>query len=165
MVNHPKPAIIARNLRQVADQLDDTGDKAIRIANLLAARGWPTSTTGTDGGRSSDHTSSTERAVINPGPYDDIDGRLARQLRLLWATTVHIQGTLVDILAQASDEDPVPPGTGTCLRCQKFVRPDSRRPHNRIQAAFCPACYRRWVRLGRPERSTYIRTDNEDQVA
>jgi hypothetical protein len=165
MVRQPKPQIIARNLRQVADQLDDTGTQAIRIASLLAARGWPASTTGTDGGRNSDCTSSTERAALKPGPYDDIDGRLARQLRLLWATSVQLQETFITVLSQASTDDALPLGTGTCLRCDKFVRPDAKRPHNRIQAGYCPACYRKWWRLGKPDRSTFIRTSDEETAA
>jgi hypothetical protein len=165
VIRHPQPRIIARNLRQLADQLDDTGPRAIRMAHLLAARGWPTTTTGTNGSRSSDQTSSTERAATNPGPYDDIDNRLARQLDLLDSAARLTFTTINTILTQASDDDPVPAGTGTCLRCDKLVRPTAKRPHNRIQAGYCPACYRRWVRLGRPDRSTFCRTPDEQDVA
>jgi hypothetical protein len=168
-VAHPRPVqprIVARNLRQLADQLDDAGPRAIRQAALLAARGWPVSTTGNgDGSRSSDETSSTERSAINPGPFDDIDKRLARQLVLLDSAARLTFGTINTVLSQAEDDDPVPAGTGSCLRCDKFVRPDGRRPNNRIQSGFCPACYRRWARAGRPDRSTFIRTPSEQDVA
>ncbi|MGH8950187.1 MAG: hypothetical protein ACRDX9_02070 [Acidimicrobiia bacterium] len=160
MVNQPTPAALARNLRQLADRLDDQGDRAIRQAAVLAARGWPKSVVGD--GRGGTTASSTEHAATHPGPYDDIDNRFARQLRLLWVTILHTHATLDTIMSQASDDDPVPPGTGRCLRCDKFVRPDGKRPHNRIQAGYCPACYRKWVRLGRPDRSTFARNNQQD---
>lgn len=166
MIHHPQPPIIARNLRQLADQLDDTGQRAIYQAAVLATRGWPhTTTLDNNSSRSSDSTSSTERSALEPGPYDNIDNRLARQLRLMWAATMQLQATLITILSQASDDDPVPAGTGKCLRCNKFVRPDGKRPHNRIQAGWCPACYRRWIRAGRPDRSAFIRTPDEETAA
>jgi hypothetical protein len=165
VIRHPQPPVLARNLRQLADQLDDTGPRAIRMAHLLAARGWPHSTTGTDGSRNSDQTSSTERSALQPGPFNDIDNRLTRQLHLLDSAARLTFATLNTILTCAVDDDPVPAGTGTCLRCDKLVRPDNKRPHNRIRSGLCPACWKRWIRAGRPDRSIFIRTTNEQDVA
>ena len=165
MIRHPAPSVLAKNLRQVADRLDDQGNRAIRQATVLAARGWPATTTGCDGSRSSDPTTSTERAALNPGPYDDIDNRLARQLLLAWHVCLELHASIDMILAHANDDDPIPPGTGHCLRCERFCRPDDHKPHNRIVSAFCPACYHKWWRLGKPERSTFIRTPDEESAA
>jgi hypothetical protein len=161
---NPTPTVLARNLRQLADQLDDQGPRAIRMAHLLEARGWPNSTNG-NGSRSSDQTSSTERAAINPGPFDDIAGRLTRQLNLLDSAARLTFATINTILTCAADDDPLPAGTGTCLRCDKFVRPDNKRPHNRIKAGLCPSCHLKWWRLGKPNRSWFIRTTDEEPAA
>jgi hypothetical protein len=117
-MNAPTPTVLARNLRQLADRLDDEGDRAVRRAPILAARGWPTSTNGNEGGRSSDPTSSTERAALNPDPrFDDIDGRLREHMRLCWYMAVRIHANLDVILSHAPDDDYVKPGTGVCDRC------------------------------------------------
>ena|GEM_PF-3621290 len=172
MIHHPAPSVLAKNLRQLADRLDDIGThkpaccRCIRCrAQTLAARGWPATTNGTDGGRSSDPTTSTERAALNPGPYDDIDNRLAQQLQAAWHCCLELHASIDMILAHANDDDPVPAGTGRCLRCDKFVRPDGKHPHNRIQAGWCPACYRKWARDGRPDRSWFIRNPDEETAA
>lgn len=158
MASPPTPTDLARNLRQLADRLDDEGDKAVRRAPVLAARGYPASTNGSEGGRSSDPTSSTERAALNPGMFDDIDGRLREHMRLCWYMAVKIHANLDVIMSHAPDDDPVPVGTGRCLRCEKFCRPDDKRPHNRIRAGFCPACDTAWRRAGKPDRGIFIRS-------
>jgi hypothetical protein len=166
MINHPRPAVLARNLRQLADRLDDEGDRAIRQAPILAARGWPTSVNGSEGGRSSDPTSSTERAALKPGPFDDIDNRIARQLCYLWAGILHLHASLDTVMAHASDHDPVPPGTGPCAvdGCHHICQP-RKNPNDRLRAGYCPKHHKRWLRLGRPDRSWYERFTETEDVA
>jgi hypothetical protein len=155
----PTPQELSRFLNQTADRLADEGERAVRRAPVLAARGYPPSTNGSEGGRSSNPTSSTERAALNPDPkFDDIDGRLREHMRLCWYMAVKIHANLDVIMAHASDDDPVPVGTGRCVRCDKFCRPDDKHPHNRIRAGFCPACDTGWRRAGKPDRGTYIRS-------
>jgi len=164
MIRHPAPSVLAKNLRQVADRLDDQGNRAIRQAIVLAARGWPATTNGIDGGRTADPTSSTERAALNPGPYDDIDNRLARQLQAAWHCCLELHASIDMILAHANDDDPIPPGTGICAveGCDHVCNP-RKKPDDRLRSGYCPKHYKRWVRLGRPERGSYIRfTETED---
>jgi hypothetical protein len=157
-------------LRQFTDRLADEGDRAIRSAAILAARGWPTTTNGTDR-RSADTTTSTERAALEPGPWDDVDNRLARQLRLLFATVMQTHATF-DLVAThvCTDSDCdicadiVPGGTGRCAvdGCDHTCNP-RKNPNDRLRAGFCPRHHKRWLRLGRPDRGRYIRfTETED---
>jgi len=156
----PQLRALVLQLRVVADLLDKHGDRTVGFSRLLASRGWPASTGG-GGSRSSDTTSSTERAALGPHPWAGIDERYLGQLAELWKLGVAVQATMSSVLAHASDEDPVPAGTGHCRRCERFCRPTGDRPQDRIRAGYCPACYRRWLRLGRPDRTTYERTPDD----
>lgn len=159
MIRHPKPTIIARQLRRLADILDDEGDKATRRAAVLAARGYPTSTAG--GGRNGTaDCSSTERAAglagddgpLTPPPYTGIDERLAKQLRVVWGSARGAEDTIHLINSKAADDDPIPVGTGMCIRCDRFCRPSKKDPNDRLRLQLCPADYRafkRWQQ-GRP---------------
>lgn len=160
----PHPSVIANLLTQTAQQLRDQGEQARRMATVLAARGYPTATLG-NGSRSSDTTTSTERAALDPNPWANVDDDLTRLERHLWHTALTYQTVATRILAHASDDDPIPAGTGSCARCTKFCRPDDTRPENRIKAGLCPRCYQTWVRQGRPDRSTFLRTVDEEDVA
>lgn len=160
----PDPHALAEHLDRVAALLHNTGPHAVAQAAILAARGWPASTTGSSA-RSSDTTSSTERAAgltgddgpLTPPAFAGLDERLAGELSALWAAGIKLQTTVAEILSHADDDDPVPAGTGHCARCNRFCRPDHKRPHNRIKAGFCPSCYTAWLRAGRPERSGFVR--------
>jgi hypothetical protein len=162
----PTMTELARNLHQLAYRLEDQGDKAIRRAVILAARGWPVSTNGTDGGRSSDPTSSTERAALNPGPFDGIDYRMRTQMSNLMASIVFLHGTLDVVMAHASDDDPVPSGTGPCqvIACDHVCNP-RKNPNDRIKAGYCPKHWRRWLRQGRPDRGWFERYTETEDVA
>ncbi len=172
-MNHPLPAVLARNLRQLADRLDDEGDHAIRRAPILAARGWPTNLNGTDGGPSSDATSSTERAALNPGPYDDIDNRLHRQLNLCGLTVRLIHSSLDTLQVHKCKDtdcmicaDTFPGGTGPCPveLCDHVCNP-RKKPDDRLRAGYCPRHYRRWLRQGRPDRGWYEHTTETEDIA
>lgn len=167
-VAHPAPRIIASQLRDLAAQLDQCAPHDRRqadvglcrcldcAAELLAARGWPPGTLGS-GSRSADTTSSTERAAgVNSDTtelvrdeYAILHEDLAKHLRLIWSSAgrlVHLIGT---VRSQAPTDDPVPVGTGHCVACTRFCRPDARRPDNRLKAGLCPACWASWMRWRR----------------
>lgn len=163
---HPTPRVLASYLHGVADRIADHGDTTIDQAAVLAARGWPTSTLGSGGGRSADETTSTERAALDPGPYDGLDDRLALVLRRLWDDAIRADETIDHVLSHASDDDPVPPGTGPCKlpTCEHLCQP-RRNPDDRIKAGYCPTHYRRWLRLGKPDTMTYVRILEQEQAA
>lgn len=155
MVRHPKPSIIAKQLRHLADTLDDEGDRAVLRASVLAARGYPSSTSGSGISTGRSDTSSTERAAglpgndkgLTPPPFAGLDEALAKQLRVLWATALRVAQTIADIHSHASDDDPIPAGTGYCKACDLFVRPSGKKPGFRLRAGLCPRDYhdcRRW---------------------
>ncbi len=154
MIRHPAPSIIAKQLRHLADTLDDEGPRAITRAQVLASRGYPTSTggMGVNGGRSD--TTSTERAAglpgndrgLTPPDYADIDDTLAKLLRVLWDAALRTENTIGSINSHASDDDPVPAGTGWCQACDLLVRPTAKKPDFRLRSGFCPADYHAWRR-------------------
>lgn len=160
---------LVAQLRGLADLLDRHGDRTVDFARLLAARGWPSSTGGggahTPGGSGTSGTSGTssrtERAALNPHPWVGVDERYADQLQLLRSAGLAVQATITSVLAHASGDDPEPAGTGHCRRCERFCRPTPDRPQDRIRSGYCPACYRRWLRQGKPDRSGFERTPDQ----
>lgn len=190
-VRHPSLWSIAQHLRDVAQVLDTHGrhDRTEAAAGrcrclpcaaqLLAARGWPASTMsdGT-GSRTADSTSSTERAVglgggdrgplVPPLPplpmFAGIDERLAKHLYLLWQVGLRIQTDARNVLAHADKDDTLPAGSGECGRCGRFCRPDQKQG-DRIKAGYCGACYRLWLRRGKPERSAFSREGGAEEEA
>jgi hypothetical protein len=134
------------------------------MAALLAARGWGTSTLGDDGSRSTEGTSTTERAALSDfrDPWQAVDVRLATLLAALTDTARDLDRLVAVILLHAEDLDPVPAGTGECQACGRFCRPDKTRPGNRLRSGLCPTDYQAWVRAGRPDRNTWVRTKRHD---
>lgn len=155
LVAHPKPKVLAQQLRALATLLENDGPQATRVATVLAARGFPAGTMGDGtGSRGSDPTSSTERAAgvtqdtrpadIKQGRHAGVDHRLAKLLRLVWKTGLDIETLVVDLLAHGDDVDLVPAGTGDCACCKRFVRPTAERPHDRLRSGLCDACRKAW---------------------
>lgn len=151
LVHHPKPKVLAQQLRALATLIENDGPTAVRAATVLAARGYPAGTSGDGtGSRTSDNTSSTERAAgvttddMRTGRYTGVDVRLAKLLRLIWKTGLDIETLLVDLLAHGDDVDLVPAGTGDCECCKRFVRPTPERPHDRLRSGLCDACRKAW---------------------
>lgn len=185
---HPSLWSIAQHLREIAQLLDDHGhhDRAAATAErctclpcaarLLAARGWPTATIsdGT-GSRSSDATSSTERAIglggnerkplTPPLPmFTGVDERLSKQLYVMWQVGLNLQADIRNVLAHGDKEDMLPAGSGECGRCARFCRPDQK-TGDRIVSGYCPTCHRLWLRRGRPDRSAFSREGNTTEEA
>lgn len=143
MIRHPQPSQLATYLHRLATTLDTSGDTAITRARSLAERGYPAGTLGS-GSRSSDTTSSTERAALNPNPWAGVDDDLARALRRLWADATIVEGLVDRILAHASDDDPIPAGRGHCQACEAFCKGDGE--NDRLRSGFCHACSMAWAR-------------------
>ena len=133
---HPEPAVIATHLRRLAALLDDRGTAAINTAHLLADRGYPTNTAG--GPRSSDTTSSTERAALNPHPWTNVDRNLHATLTQLWHNLGDTEGLLTRLLAHAPDDDPIPVGRGHCAACNTFCTGDG--DNDRLRSKLCHPC-------------------------
>lgn len=162
-MNHPPLETLADHLRAVAKILDQhAGHDRTRSINGrcrcltcrahqlgTGATGWPASTLGDGtGAHTSDPTSSVERAALDPDRWATIDTDLATALRTIWHNGLTVL-TLTDrITSHASDDDPVPAGTGPCTirTCDTTCRPDRRRPDNRLRSGLCPACWAAWTR-------------------
>jgi hypothetical protein len=157
--------MLAAYLRRLADRLDTDGGRAMDMAEVLAARGYPASTGGS-GARSSDTTSSTERAALQaapkdrgepwrPGDWENADRRLAAGLRALQTAALDVEAGLDTVLAHGSTADKVPAGTGYC-DCGADCGPDRKTPtfcsprqngdSDRLKSGLAPNCYRRYVR-------------------
>ena len=171
LANHPTPAVLANHGRDVAQRIRDHGPQTILRAAVLAARGLPSNTAG-NGSRSSDPTSSTERAAGlsgddgDPTPPDSewlgIDATLAQLHRDWWRIGVQLLATYDRIQSQGGDDDEIPAGTGSCRRCDTFWRPTAEKPNDRIRSSYGPCCYFKWVRLGKPDKTWFDRTPDED---
>lgn len=166
--SHPSPKQLAAYLHRLADKLDKHGGRALEMAEVLAARGYPASTAGS-GSRSSDTTSSTERAATvgapekpadgepwRPGEWDDADLRLAAELHRTWVAALDVEAGLDTILDHASTADQLPPGTGYCTCggddpkapswCGTFCAPRQNGPSDRLKSGLAPKCWMRFVR-------------------
>ncbi len=130
--------------------------------HTYTAHGYPASTLGDGGSRSSDRTSSTERAATEttrlfPG-LDQQWATLTAQLTQLGVDTLHI---LAVVLSHAPDDDVLPGGTGHCTvpTCDTFCNP-RKKPDNRLRAGLCPACHQAWLRYqrrtGNAERPAFL---------
>ncbi len=151
----PSPKQLATHLRDLADKLDTNGGRALEMAEALAARGYPASTAG-NGSRSSDTTSSTERAALaGADKWAGIDVELASVLFNQWVASRGTETTISRILAHGTTNDPLPPGTGECTcgaNCARdrksptFCAPRRNGPSDRLVSGLAPTCYRRYAR-------------------
>jgi hypothetical protein len=155
---HPEPYAIAKALRDAATRLEESGLDAIDMVSILAARGYSASTLGDGGSRGSDSTSSTERHATQDGGsrWFNADREYAQLLRTVWLDAQAVISTIDEILRHAQDIDPTPAGTGSCMACDRFCRPDKDKPGNRLVSGLCPTDYRAWARAGRPLRIQWI---------
>lgn len=148
MTNAPRPTVLAGYLERLAKQLRDRGDYATEMAHHLAARGYPAGNG--DGRRSSDTTSSTERAgTTEPNKWVATVDELAEDMRKLWYHATRVDSAMSRILAHATTDDQVPVGTGACYLtklCEEFCRPTLKDPDNRLREGLGPACWQAWLR-------------------
>ena len=136
-VRHPTPAVIAAYLKRIASLIEHRGDQAITTARLLADRGYPTGNSA-GGGRSSDTTSSTERAALDGSAWTDVDATVALALRGVWHHATEVEHAFAKVLAHASDDDPLPVGRGHCQACTHFCKGDGE--NDRLRDGLCHAC-------------------------
>jgi hypothetical protein len=154
-------------------------DRAIRVAPLLAARGWPAGTLG-DGGSSTgasiivvdDDTgpdgeriavTSTEAAAFTKGRYDNADRNLAILLATIDRALVDVAklaqraaGLSADLLAHADDADELPAASGACEACGKVVRSDRGKTPEYLRSGLCNACRMHWDRSGITDRGEWM---------
>lgn len=154
---HPSPSDIAETLERAARALNKSGQRALELASVLAARGYGASTLGDGGSRGTDPTSSTERAAGTDGPIDrrwiEADHYYADLLRTAWRTAINLEARTHELLRHADDQDPTPAGTGECLTCTRVCRPTRQRPDFRLRSGLCPSCRNAWA--------NYQRTDGQ----
>lgn len=145
----PSPVVLARQLRQLAQVLDDHGARAVAMAPVLAARGFPASTLGAPGGRGSSELTSTEAAADRPAPFDGVDRDLTRWLVLAYQVAVYGQDLVTRITAHAAPDAEHEgratgsAGAGHCLACERWV-PGTH--EDRLRSGWCDACRKSWER-------------------
>jgi hypothetical protein len=137
---HPPPKTMGNNLAETATVfLNGRLERAIKMAAALDSRGWPAATLGDGGSRSTDSTSSTERAGLEPS-HAPHSWTMATYLRVIHLATLGLESKVEWLHQHASDRDDIPGGTGNCEACETFCTP-TRNPHNRLKAGLCPRCY------------------------
>lgn len=155
-IRHPSPKQLAKHLSQAKKLLDDKGGLALDRAELLASRGYPSSTNG-NGSRSSDPTSSTERAVGLSGDDGDasppdrewigFDDRLRNRMQAVEQALLDLEGDIAKALAHDNDADPLPPGTGYCAcGCEHYCSPKQNGDEDRLKNLLAPKCHRAFLR-------------------
>lgn len=153
---HDDPPQIHALLERVGRSHGADGTRAEVMAGVLAARGWGTTTLGDGGPRGTSPTSSTEREALAErtplSAWKTVEVDYHRSVQALQKAAEDHEHQLLRILGHASDQDPIPGGTGYCECCTRFCRPDPTRDRaeDRLKAGLCPACYRAYLRAGRP---------------
>lgn len=154
---HPDPVALAADLERLAKNLRTYGTRRLDLARQLAAVGYPSSTLGSGGGRSSDSTSTTERAAgidhdrPHPNRWAQVDVVYATRLADLARSARAFDQVDALVAQHASDVDPIPAGSGECLACDRVVRHDPVcRPDWRLRSGLCPTDRKAWQRAGSP---------------
>jgi len=115
--------------------------------------GYPSGGLGDGGSRSTDGTSSTERAAETLAVRGDqsseeieriIEGALAgyEQLRLA-ASRLNAYVTPRQVVKGRANQADI------CPACDKAT--------DKVKAGYCPTCHRQWCREGRPDRAWFVR--------
>lgn len=165
MTARPSPTQLARLLRDTADLIDRHGPRALDMAPLLAARGWPTTTLGDGtGSRTDTDTTSTETAALTNTRFDGIDTRLDAAWLTTWRAATACAALVTTVTAHAAPDTEhngratTHTGAGTCGACNKWVTGSS---NDRLRAGWCNACrvsYQRWRdRTGHTDRAAFTR--------
>lgn len=166
--SNPSPKQVAAYLRRLADKLEAHGGRAWEMVDLLASSGLSATVIGA-GSRSSDRTSSTERAALDGAPTEPANGdqwrtnawveadrRMDVELRLLWRAALAVEASIDNALAHGTTADVLPPGTGYCTCggddpasphwCGTFCAPRQNGSSDRLVSGLAPTCYRRFAR-------------------
>lgn len=149
-------------IRRLVDKLQDAGPALFqRDRETGQCDGFPASSLGGDG-RGGSEGSSTENAALADHRHDVIhDDAVACRTNvdlgiehLLNAVrnTQHAASKSTDHIADHG------PG-GTCLACLREVKGTS---VDRIRSGYCPACYRAWLRDGKPDRLRFERARRQE---
>lgn len=153
-------------LRALTKMLEVNGAQAERMAPLLAARGWPTSTLGDGGSRGTSELTSTERAADHRDRYADADEKLARFYLQTFILVSAGQQLIADLAAHATSDadheghDLTRTNTtgGWCQACNRWVLGTA---DDRIRSGFCSACNMAFARLiakdPNADRASFIR--------
>lgn len=162
----PTRAQLVTQLKNLTRALEANGAQAERMAPLLAARGWPTSTLGDGGSRSTSEHTSTERAGSHRDRWADADQKLARFYLQTYTLVTAGQQLIADLAGHAiADEDhehegrATTPNGGWCLACDRWVTGAA---DDRLRSGFCNACRVAFGRLAakdpHADRAAFIRT-------
>lgn len=123
----------------------------------LAARGWPTSTTGDQTGiRTHTNTSPVETTATTHDPYGRLSDNLALHLARLRAEALAVLAIAAVIDSHADDNDPIPAGRGHCQACETFCIGDG--SNDRLRSGLCHACATALTRW-RPAHQHAARSD------
>lgn len=141
----PSPKELIGVLRSLILVLDVHGDRAIEMAGLLAARGWPASTMGT-GSRGNSELTSVEAAVDRPGEWADVDLDLAKALHDVWTRGLDARTLIAHVVSHAAPDDRQTnrqPGSGDCLVCDRYCAGTAT---DRLRGGYCDSCRKAWDR-------------------
>ena len=161
----PPPRELVVKLRALAALLDapsdvgnrTQGERALELAAVLAARGWPSSTLN-NGSRSTNELTSVESAAANPNPmWDGVDDRLKELLHRLWEDGLEARSLVTSIVSHAGPDErktSTQAGSGDCMACGRFC---SGADLDRLRGGYCNGCRMAWERAGRPDRVAFQR--------
>lgn len=152
-------------IRRLVDRLQDAGPALFQRDRETAQRdGFPAASLGGDG-RGGSEGSSTENAALGDVRFDVIhDDALAcrtnvdlaiASLQNALRNTQHAKSKSTEKL---SDHGP----GGTCLACLREVQGTA---VDRIRSGYCFACYRAWLREGKPDRLRFERARRQETAA
>lgn len=117
--------------------------------------------TGGSGSRNGGHADPVAAMFKDGDPYQGYRDdsmvwleRLERACRQHAALTSELAALVYDLgtITGADPKDLVKNGQGTCPACDQFC---SGAHNDRLRAGWCPACYRAWIRAGRPDRNDF----------
>lgn len=148
----PTRGQLIAQLRATIAALENHGAQAERMAPLLAARGWPTTTLGDGGSRGTSELTSTEAAASHRDRWADADEKLARFYLQTHILVSAGQQLIADLTAHAIADDDHEPGmvrttkagAGWCIGCGRWV---TGAPDDRLRGGACNACAMAWTRF------------------
>ena len=153
-------------LKNLTKMLEDHGAMAERMAPLLAARGWTTTTLGDGGSRGTSELTSTERAADHRNRWADADQKLIQLYVATYGIIGALDQTIADLTAHATTDAEheghhltrTNTTGGWCQACNRWVPGTA---DDRIRSGFCSACNMAFARLiakdPNADRASFIR--------